>query len=88
MNAGWTAAALLLTLAGAGCGSPDCERYCSKLVECGQQEVPVQNVDQARCRIGCEDSGSSRSETIDCYIDRSCSDIKAGHCFVTGKPPG
>ncbi len=87
MRRGWRAAALLAALAGAACGGPACNAYCTKLVTCGQQQSPVQNVDQAACMLGCGDSGASRSATIDCYIEKSCSDLQAGHCSVTGKPP-
>ena len=77
----------LLLAAAAGCG-PDCDRYCRKLLQCAT-EHPQRGltVDVAQCVIGCNDASASRSDTIQCYIDKSCPDIDAGHCSVTGTSP-
>ena len=83
----WVLTAILLALAIAGCG-PDCDKYCAKVAECASTaQPPDPPVDVARCVLGCNDSGGDRSSTISCYIDHTCSDIRAGHCSVTGKAP-
>lgn len=82
----WIATLVLLALAVAGCG-PDCDRYCSKIAECAKLESPPRTTDQAQCVLGCNDSGSDHTATIQCYIDHTCEDIGAGHCSPTGEPP-
>ena len=80
----WIATLVLLALAVAGCG-PDCDAYCNKVSECRLSVDPTFRISD--CVLGCNDSGADKSRTIQCYIDHSCSDIKAGHCSVTGQPP-
>jgi hypothetical protein len=83
----WLVTAILFALAIAGCG-PDCDRYCNKVAQCaGEAQPPEAAVDVAKCVLGCNDAGGDRSNTISCYSDQTCSDIRAGHCSVTGKPP-
>jgi hypothetical protein len=78
--------AILFALALASCG-PDCDAYCRKVAQCAA-EIQGPAVDVARCVLGCDESGGNRSHTIDCYIEHTCPDIRAGHCSVTGDPPG
>ncbi len=86
MTRAWGLAALLATVALAACG-PDCDKYCNRIVECAQLATVPRNVDKAACILGCNDSSSGKGDTIQCYIDHSCSDINAGHCSVTGMAP-
>jgi hypothetical protein len=85
----WVLTAILFALAVAGCG-PDCDRFCSKIAQC-ERESPspagaTPQLTTAECVLGCNDSGGDRSATIQCYIDHTCPDIRAGHCKVTGEP--
>jgi hypothetical protein len=80
----WVLTAVLLALALAGCG-PDCDKYCSKLAQCASQAG--RSFDQAGCVLGCNDSGSDKSHTISCVIDHDCTDLRSGHCVVTGQLP-
>jgi hypothetical protein len=82
----WLLTAALLALALAGCG-PDCDAYCNKIQQCRTELslAPLDNV--AACITGCNDSGSSRSETISCILDHTCTDIyRGGHCSPAGQP--
>lgn len=79
----WLLTALLLTLAVvAGCG-PDCDKYCSKVQDC-QSTCLGKSIDVGACVTACNNSGSSRSNTIQCVIDHTCKEIAAGDCSVTG----
>ena len=41
----------------------------------------------AGCRPGCNDSGSSRAQTIRCVTDPTSTDIyRCSHCSPTGQP--
>jgi hypothetical protein len=83
----WLLTAALLALALVGCG-PDCDKYCNKVAQCAQEETPPRTVDVAQCVVGCNESGSSKTATIQCYIDHTCTDIAVGgHCSPTGVPP-
>jgi hypothetical protein len=84
----WLLTGLLLAAALAGCG-PDCDAYCAKVLECQQAANPpvTPQIDVAQCVLGCNDSKSGHSDTINCYIDHTCTDINGGHCSVTGEPP-
>jgi hypothetical protein len=81
----WVLTAVLLALALAGCG-PDCDAYCKKIQQCRTELGLVPQVDVGACVTGCNDSGSSKSETIQCTIDHTCTDIAGGHCSPTGQP--
>jgi hypothetical protein len=84
----WVLTAALLALALAGCG-PDCEGYCNKVLECQRfANVPAaEQVNVAKCILGCNDSGADNGDTIACYLDRTCTDIVCGgDCSVTGAP--
>ena len=81
----WVLTAVLLALALAGCG-PDCDAYCKKIQQCRTELKLAPQVDVAACVVGCNDSGSSKSKTIQCVIDHTCTDIAGGHCSPTGQP--
>jgi hypothetical protein len=82
----WVLTAVLLALALAGCG-PDCDAYCKKIQQCRTQLAPtLAAVDVGACVLGCNDSGSSKSKTIQCVVDHTCTDIAGGHCSPTGQP--
>lgn len=81
----WVLTAVLLALALAGCG-PDCDAYCKKIQQCRTELGITPPVDVGACVVGCNDSGSSRSNTIQCIRDHTCTDIAAGHCSPTGQP--
>ena len=88
MTRWWGVAAVVLALSAAACG-PDCDAYCSKVARCAQEKVPPDPaVDIPACILGCDESGRDRSRTIQCYLDHTCPDIRAGHCSVTGDTPG
>ena len=80
----WLLTAVLLALALVGCG-PDCDKYCNKVQECRTICSPGSPIDVAACITACNDSGSNRSDTIQCVIDHTCKDIAAGHCSTTGE---
>jgi hypothetical protein len=84
----WLLTGLLVAAALAGCG-PDCDAYCNKVLQCQKEASPpvTPQIDVAQCVLGCNDSKSGHSDTINCYIDHTCADIAAGHCSVTGQPP-
>ena len=82
----WVLTAVLLALALAGCG-PDCDAYCKKVQQCRTELGLTPPVDVGACVVGCNDSGSSRSNTIRCIIDHTCTDIyHGGHCSPAGQP--
>jgi hypothetical protein len=72
------AAAALL----AGCG-PDCQAYCRKLRDC---LFIAPNTDQAEadCVQGCNVSGGDEGSTIKCVLNHGCTDLRQGHCDITG----
>ncbi len=78
----WLLTAALLVLALVGCG-PDCDKYCNKVQQC-RTELRLAPIDVPTCVVGCNDSGSSRAQTISCVIDHTCPDIAAGHCSAPG----
>ncbi len=80
----WVLTAVLLALSLAGCG-PDCDAYCKKIQQC-RTELKLAAVDVGACVLGCNDSGTSKSTTIQCIVDHTCTDISAGHCSPTGEP--
>jgi hypothetical protein len=80
------AAALLAALA-AGCG-PDCDRFCKHWVgDCGAV-LNVVNRDEGHCISACNEVGGDFGAFISCAIDKSCTDLAAGHCQIPGLPPG
>jgi hypothetical protein len=82
----WLLTAVLLALALAGCG-PDCDKYCNKVQQCRTELGLAPLASVAGSITACNDSGSSRSDTIDCVIDHTCTDIyRGGHCSPTGEP--
>ena len=79
----WVLTALLIALAVvAGCG-PDCDKYCRKVQDCRSTCLGA-SIDVGACVTACDNSGSSRSNTIQCVIDHTCKEIAAGDCSVTG----
>jgi len=79
----WLLTAVLLALALVGCG-PDCDKYCNKVNDC-RITCGAPSIDVPSCITACNDSGSNRSDTIQCVIDHTCKDIAAGHCSTTGE---
>lgn len=76
--------ALALAAPLAGCG-PDCDRFCRHWVtECGLQG----RGDVGACVQGCGEVGSDYAAFISCALDKSCQDLRAGHCQITSVPPG
>ncbi len=74
--------ALALAAPLAACG-PDCDKFCRHWVtDCGIGQ------DLAQCVTGCNEVGSDYAAFISCAIDKSCQDLKNGHCQVSSLPPG
>jgi hypothetical protein len=72
-----------------GCG-PDCDKFCRGWVDCRNSFVPppapLLNLDQ--CVQSCDEVGSDNAAFINCVNDKSCDDIKAGHCQIPSVLPG
>ncbi len=82
MTRAWLVALPLVALALGACG-PDCVKYCTKLDTCAT-ELGTARPDIGHCLATCDAVGDDRGRVIGCVIDRSCADLKAGHCTPTG----
>jgi hypothetical protein len=70
----------------AACG-PDCDKFCRKWVDCNPaQSTPAP--DFAHCTQACNEVGSDNAAFIGCVNDKSCADLKAGHCQIPSVLPG
>ena len=77
------AAVLLAPLAACG---PDCDKFCRHWVtDCSSVTGAT---DLAQCVTGCDEVGSDNVAFINCVADKSCDDIKAGHCRIPSVAPG
>ncbi len=79
---------LALALLGplAACG-PDCDKFCRKWVDCNPQHA-TPTPDFTQCVHGCNEVGSDDAAFIACVVDKSCTDLKAGHCQIPSVAPG
>ena len=71
-----------LTIA-SGCG-PDCAAYCQKLKSCDM--LSGKSTAEDDCVASCNDVGTDRARTVSCVVSNAhtCTDIKSGHCHVSG----
>lgn len=82
MNRAWFLIAPLLALGLVGCG-PDCVKYCTKLDSCAI-ELQTARPDIGMCLAACDAVGDDKVRVVRCIIEKSCSDLQAGHCTPTG----
>jgi hypothetical protein len=81
------ALALLAPLAGCG---PDCDKFCRTWVDCRNSFTPQPSplLSRDQCVQGCNEVGSDNAAFINCVTDRSCDEIKTGHCQIPSVVPG
>jgi hypothetical protein len=77
--------AILFALPLAACG-PDCDKFCRHWAGDCSQQTGAHDVNQ--CIQGCNEVGSDNAAFINCVIDKSCTDLAAGHCQIPTVAPG
>jgi hypothetical protein len=85
MNRALVALAAALAALLAACG-PDCDKFCRHWVnDCSDF---THATDFQQCVNGCNEVGSDYAAFINCVADKSCNDLKAGHCQIPSIAPG